>query len=70
MLGTYSIEGAITIFVALCAVFILPDFPDTTRWLSPQEKFIAQSRLVDDGGEDDTGKGEAKSSLQTFWSIV
>lgn len=30
-------RGALTIFVAVCAVFILPDFPETEYFLSPLE---------------------------------
>jgi MFS family permease len=49
----FFIEGAITITVAVLAVFILPDFPNNTRWLTPNERFLAQRRLVDDAGEAD-----------------
>ena len=33
----FYIEGAITIFVALCAIIILPDFPETEKFLTPIE---------------------------------
>ncbi|KAF8515444.1 MFS general substrate transporter [Gautieria morchelliformis] len=46
------IEGSLTIFVAICAVFILPDFPATTPWLSPLERKLAQLRLDEDTGEE------------------
>ncbi|KIJ62691.1 hypothetical protein HYDPIDRAFT_41826 [Hydnomerulius pinastri MD-312] len=44
----FYIEGSVTIFVAICAVFILPDFPHNTRWLTPEERELAISRLAED----------------------
>ncbi|KAF8609699.1 MFS general substrate transporter [Ceratobasidium sp. AG-I] len=50
----FFIEGALTIAVAVVAVFILPDFPSTTRWLSPMERRLAEVRMAEDaGGESD-----------------
>lgn len=38
----------------MIAVFILPDFPSTTRWLTPEEKELALARISCDGiGHDD-----------------
>ncbi|KAH8669787.1 major facilitator superfamily domain-containing protein [Tricladium varicosporioides] len=47
------IEGYITVFVAITAVLILPDWPSTTRWLTPQERAVAEWRLVKDAGQVD-----------------
>ncbi|KAJ5085766.1 MFS general substrate transporter [Penicillium argentinense] len=49
----FIIEGAITVFVALISIFIIPDLPRTTAWLSEQEKELAAWRLEADIGEDD-----------------
>ncbi|KAH7344160.1 MFS general substrate transporter [Rhizoctonia solani] len=50
----FFIEGALTMAVAVAAVFILPDFPNTTRWLSPEERRLAEVRMAEDvGGEVD-----------------
>jgi len=49
----FFIEGALTIFVALCAIFILPDFPSNTKWLSPQERRLAELRMAEEVGESD-----------------
>ncbi|EJD01118.1 MFS general substrate transporter [Fomitiporia mediterranea MF3/22] len=46
----FYIEGAITIAVAFAAIFILPDFPTTTRWLTPLERSLALRRMAEDGG--------------------
>lgn len=43
----FYIEGALTMGVALLAIFILPDFPSTTRWLSPEERRLAEVRMAE-----------------------
>ncbi|EJU00859.1 MFS general substrate transporter [Dacryopinax primogenitus] len=47
----FLIEGVATIAVALLAIVILPDFPLSTRWLSTEERQIADLRLARDGHE-------------------
>lgn len=46
----FYIEGSLTIAVAMVAIFILPDFPTTTRWLTPLERSLAIRRMAEDGG--------------------
>lgn len=43
----FYIEGALTMAVAIIAIFILPDFPSTTRWLSPEERRLAEVRMAE-----------------------
>ncbi|KAK4186510.1 putative MFS transporter [Podospora australis] len=57
----FIIEGVITIAVALIAMWILPDYPNTTRWLSEEERAFASWRLLADINEVD----EQKS--RTMW---
>lgn len=45
----------------MAAIFILPDFPTTTKWLTPQERRLAQIRLEEDVGVNDNGADGAKS---------
>lgn len=59
----FIIEGAITIVVAFVSVFILPNFPRTTSWLSNDEKELATWRLEEDIGEDDWVDSEQQSFL-------
>lgn len=55
----FYIEGSLTIFVAFCAIFILPDFPATSRrWLSAQEVRLAELRMAEDVGVGDEGETE------------
>ncbi|KAI8634501.1 allantoate permease [Xylariaceae sp. FL1651] len=49
----FIIEGSITVGIALSATLILPNYPATTKWLTPEEQAYAQWRLVDDTGEAD-----------------
>jgi len=52
----FFIEGSLTVFVAICAIFILPDFPETSYgWLTPTEQSLAQRRMMEDAGADDQG---------------
>lgn len=34
----FIIEGIATVGIAIIASFFMPDFPDTTKWLSSEEK--------------------------------
>ncbi|CUA74601.1 hypothetical protein RSOLAG22IIIB_11346 [Rhizoctonia solani] len=49
--------------VTVVAIFILPDFPSTTSWLSPMERCLAEVRMAEDaGGEVDRDtKEEARA---------
>jgi hypothetical protein len=62
--------------VAICAVFILPDFPTTTSgWLSPAESRLAQRRMEEDlagiGDDGQTEKGNTAGfvSAITDWKV-
>ncbi|KAH7926979.1 MFS general substrate transporter [Leucogyrophana mollusca] len=55
----FYIEGAITMFIGFQAMWLLPDYPDNTRWLSPAERHLAQVRLAEDAGEADKDSAEA-----------
>lgn len=59
----FILEGAITVGIALCGYFILPNFPRTTKWLSEEEIQLAVWRLEEDIGEDDW----VDSKQQSLW---
>ncbi|KAH0839991.1 MFS general substrate transporter [Lanmaoa asiatica] len=54
----FYIEGALTCFVAFCALFILPDFPASTRWLTEEERRLALRRMKEDVGIGDQNETE------------
>lgn len=58
----FYIEGALTIAVAVIAIFILPDFPSNSRWLSPEERALAMRRMEEDAGVGDEGETEGQAS--------
>lgn len=50
----FIIEGAASILVGIVAFFLLPDWPENTRWLSQEEREIAQYRvLLSNGGKEE-----------------
>ncbi|KAF9482432.1 MFS general substrate transporter [Pholiota conissans] len=65
----FFIEGALTIAVAVAAIFILPDFPMTTTWLTPQERALAVRRMEEDVGVGDEGQTEHGAG-QGLWMAV
>ena len=46
-------------------MFILPDFPATTRSLTPLERKLAQLRMIEDVGEEDE---EDSSETHGHWA--
>lgn len=44
----FIIQGIITFILAIVSIFILPDEPLTTRWLSQEERELAHSRIAND----------------------
>jgi len=59
----FIIEGAATIVIAFGCYWVLPNFPRTTSWLTPEERELAIWRLEEDIGQDDW----INSEQQTFW---
>ncbi|OBR05506.1 MFS transporter [Colletotrichum higginsianum IMI 349063] len=53
----FIIQGAVSIGVAVAALFLLPDHPLTTRWLTPEQRQLAHNRIY----IDTTGRREGTS---------
>ncbi|KAL1755540.1 major facilitator superfamily domain-containing protein [Schizophyllum commune] len=74
----FIIEGAGSCFLCIFTWYILPDWPSTTKWLSPEEKFIAVQRLAADGigntgiGNQPTHSEAAKMAFTDWrtWVLV
>ncbi|KIK49028.1 hypothetical protein CY34DRAFT_431408 [Suillus luteus UH-Slu-Lm8-n1] len=61
----FFVEGALTIMVAVSAIWIIPDFPSTPSvWLLPDEQILAKQRMKEEveAGIEHKGKPEEKSS--------
>jgi len=73
----FYIEGFVTVFVAICALFILPDFPATSSgWLTAEEQALAQLRMQEDVGshneegmEDFKGGESGLKQALTDWKV-
>ena len=57
-------------FSAVCAIFILPDFPATTRWLSPEERELAMLRMTEDVGVGDQDETEHGLHASGLWLAI
>jgi hypothetical protein len=56
----FYVEGSLTVLVALVAIFVLPDFPSTSRFLTPLERRLALKRMEEDVGVGDNDETESK----------
>lgn len=54
----FLIQGVVTVFVAIAAVFLLPNAPLETKWLTPAERQLAHDRME----RDMTGRRAATST--------
>lgn len=60
----FIIEGTITFGVSVISIFLLPNYPTTTKWLDEEEQAYAQWRLIHDTGEaDEVGSNSIKEAL-------
>lgn len=55
-----------TVGFALISIFLLPNYPHNTRWISGDERTVAIWRLIDDVGEADDSQTRDVSILQGF----
>lgn len=62
----FIIEGALTFGVALFTVFLLPDYPNNTRWLTVEERELAHERMV----RDTVGREDSKGVRAGFMAAV
>lgn len=45
----FFVEGTMTVLVAICSIWILPDFPETSSgWLTPAERSLAIRRMSEE----------------------
>ncbi|KAG1817129.1 MFS general substrate transporter [Suillus subaureus] len=73
----FFVEGALTIVVAVSAIWILPDFPSTPCvWLSPDEQTLAKRRMEEEAAaighenkseENFSGLAEAFMDWRVWW---
>ncbi|KAK1657107.1 major facilitator superfamily domain-containing protein [Colletotrichum godetiae] len=49
----FIIEGIATVVFATATAFTIPDWPTTTKWLTPEEKAIGVLRIIEDAGKEE-----------------
>ncbi|RAH47915.1 MFS general substrate transporter [Aspergillus brunneoviolaceus CBS 621.78] len=47
----FIIEGIITCVVAMGCFFVVPDFPEDVKWLTPEEREFLRDKLAQDAGK-------------------
>lgn len=62
----FIIQGLVTFVVALASLFVLPDDPTRTWWLTPEERKLAQERM----DRDTVGNQGQSSTLQGLKEAV
>ncbi|KAJ5948067.1 hypothetical protein N7466_001082 [Penicillium verhagenii] len=66
----FILEGLATLLLGVVALFVLPDFPGTTKWLSETEKIVAQARLAVDAGHATLLDAEEVSIMKGLvWAV-
>lgn len=49
----FILEGIVTVIFAVVTGFTIPDWPATTKWLTPEERALGVLRLIEDAGAED-----------------
>ncbi|KAK5069335.1 hypothetical protein LTR64_008369 [Lithohypha guttulata] len=62
----FIIEGAVTFGVAGISMFLLPDHPLTTKWLTPEERELAHARIAKDTVGRELSKGARAGFMQAI----
>ncbi|RTE80413.1 hypothetical protein BHE90_005115 [Fusarium euwallaceae] len=70
----FILEGALTVFASFFFYFLLPDFPEEAKWLTPQEREYVTARLKADqgssGAERKTTFGDVLNILKDYKIIL
>lgn len=66
----FILEGLPSLLCAPLIWFFLPDYPETAKWLSPEEKALAAERLAVEGskGQGNVTMTDVKNTL-TEWRL-
>ncbi|KAJ3569680.1 hypothetical protein NP233_g4892 [Leucocoprinus birnbaumii] len=68
----FFVEGGLTVVVAVFAMFIIPDFPETKHvsWLTPEENELARRRMIEDSDTKTTLLTGKDIIFAGFWDAV
>ena len=62
----FIIEGVVTFGVAIVCIFLLPDEPLTTKWLTPEERQLAHNRIQ----RDTVGLEQSRGARAGFMQAI
>ena len=67
----FIIEGLATFVVAVIAKFFIVDWPETAKFLSPEERLLLVRRLSEDGADVRMDRLDSKAKRRAFgdWKI-
>jgi MFS family permease len=65
----FIIEGLATVLLALSAYWIVPDWPETAKFLKPQEREMLVRRLAEDAAGAKMNKWSKTTSKRIFGDI-
>ncbi|EMD33116.1 hypothetical protein CERSUDRAFT_118171 [Gelatoporia subvermispora B] len=65
----FYIEGAISVVIGFLAIFLLPDYPHNTRWLTPAQRLLAQVRIAEDAGEADEDSAQESAFVGLIMAL-
>ena len=68
----FFVEGSLTVLVAILAMFVLPDFPETTKrgWLTEKEIRLAIQRMKEDSDESEDHDGADGGHAAGLWAAI
>lgn len=66
----FILEGSITVVIAALAVFVLPDMPGNSKFLTPEEREFAVNRLSVNAGSTLSSDDEEGTPMQGFLMAV
>jgi len=66
----FLLEGAVTVLIGIATFFFMPDSPELSKWLSPEEKsYLMIQRAIKEGGKKNV-EGEAeKFQWKLVWEL-
>lgn len=62
----FILEGLPSVFSALLVWFFLPDYPETAKWLSAEEKDVASHRMAEQGSQGNSGSLTWEDAKETL----
>ncbi|KAI1781518.1 major facilitator superfamily domain-containing protein [Hypoxylon cercidicola] len=66
----FLIEGVITVVFSIFSAFVLVDYPETSRRLSPDERQLATIRILNDKKANSSHTTKKLTPLQAIWASL